>query len=67
MKIYWKSLRRHFGRLKINSISVVEYKANGILVRALSQVLIKKVIIEENLKRFSLAYSSPLFDKKILE
>ena len=36
MKMHWKSLRRYFGRPKMNLISVVKYKVNGILVRASS-------------------------------
>ena len=37
MKMHWKSLKKYFSKLKMNSISVVEYKVNGTLVRTSSQ------------------------------
>ena len=36
MKMHQKSPKKHFGKPKMNSISVVKYKANGTLVRASS-------------------------------
>ena len=44
----------------MNSISEVEYFHDGLIVRVLAKLEIKKAIIIENIIRFVLAYSSPL-------
>ena len=47
-------------------ISAIEYKDNRCLIRVTSQLKIEEAIMNENSKRFKLAYSSPLFKRNIL-
>ena len=49
-----------------DEISAVEYKDNKCLIQAISQLKIEEAIINENSKRFKLAYSLPLFKRNIL-
>ena len=51
----------------MKSISIVEYLVNGNLIRILEKILVKEVIMKENSVYFSLAYSSSIFEKDIIE
>ena len=50
----------------MRSISEIECRHNGCIIRTSSQLKIEQVIMNENSKRFTLAYSSPLFRSDIL-
>ena len=45
----------------MKSISAVEYEFDGMKIRIIDQIKIKEVIMKENVIRFKLAYSYPLF------
>ena len=51
----------------MNSISVVEYLVNGNLIYASDKISVEEAIIMENTSRFSLAYSSPIFEQNIIK
>ena len=51
----------------MKSISTVEYLVNRNLIRILEKILVEEAITKENTNCFSLAYSSPIFEKDIIE
>ena len=51
----------------MNSIVVVKYYNNSFIIRASLQVLVKRVIIDENSKSFVLAYNSLILSKEIVK
>ena len=51
----------------MKSISLVEYLVNGNLIRILEKILVEEAIMKENSVCFSLAYSSSIFEKNIIE
>ena len=51
----------------MKSISKVEYLVNRNLIRTSEKILVEEAIIKENAICFSLAYSSPIFEKDIIE
>ena len=54
-------MKKYFSKPKLNSITVVEYKEYGIMIRSLSKIQVEKAIMIENSKCFQLVYSSLLF------
>ena len=44
-------------------IPAIEFQSNGCRVRVISQIRVEKAIVEENLQRFQLAHTIPLFKK----
>ena len=51
----------------MNFISQVEYFSRPNLIRVSSQFVIEAAIMEENISRFKLAYSSPLLQQLLLQ
>ena len=51
----------------MKSISAAEYKVNGTIIRSSSQLQMEKAIMTENSSYFSLAYSSLIFSRDIIE
>ena len=48
-------------------MSEVEFTKEGILIRATSQLEVKKAIISKNSQKFKLAYDSLLFNEMVLK
>ena len=63
----WKRLRKFFGKIRMESISAVEYTINRLIMRISSQLQIEEVVIIENASRFFLASSSSIFSSDIIE
>ena len=63
----WKKLQKVFRKKKMKSISVVKYLVNDSIIRILTQLQMEKVVMDENAIRFSLAYSSLVFEKGTIE
>ena len=51
----------------MKSIIAVECKKFGSILRVSRKVQVKKAIIDENSKRFILAYSPSIFNRKMIE
>ena len=49
-KLRWRVLNKYFGKPKLKSINTVEYKESDCMLRVLSQFIVEKAIINENLK-----------------
>ena len=63
----WAWLKRVFGKRKLKSINAVEYIRGGYLIRTSDKLELELEIIAENAQQFKLAYSSPIFDKAIID
>ena len=66
-KLQWRKLKAVFGKKHMRSISAVERLVNGNLIRTSEKIIVEEAIVKENDVPFSLAYSSPMFQKSILE
>ena len=55
-----------FRKIRLKSISAVEYVVDETVIRTSTQIEIEEVIMKENASRFSLAYSYPVFSKNII-
>ena len=51
-KVYWKKLKRHFGKKPLKTITSVEYTKFGGVVKATNKGEIERAIMKENSKRF---------------
>ena len=60
-------MKKYFSKSKSKSISEVKYTHEGCTVRVSSQFQVERAVMAENLKRFVLAYSSPLLQRDWLE
>ena len=58
-------MKKYFSKRLVKSITTVEYKSGGSIIKISSQVRVKAVIIKESKARFKLAYSSLLFISSI--
>ena len=56
-----------FGKKCIKLISAVEYLVNGNLICISNKISVEEAIIIENASCFLLAYSSPIFERNIIE
>ena len=66
VKQRWRILRKHFGKQKLQSISRVEFLQNSSVIIVSNQFQVEKAIMNENSKRFIIAYISPLLKKRAL-
>ena len=57
----WRKLRSVFRKRKLKSILAVEYTINRTIIRATNQIKVEEAIMQENVSRFLLAYSLPIF------
>ena len=62
-----RKLQKVFRKKSIKSISIVEYLVNRSIIHTTTQLQIENVVMEENTSRFSLAYSSPIFEQSAID
>ena len=61
-----RKLKRVFSKKQMKLILAVEYAVNGNIIRTSAQIEMKQMIMTENVQKFFLIYSSPIFYKNIL-
>ena len=66
-QIQWRKLHATFSKKRMKSISAVEYFVNGNIIRTSEKLQVEEAIMKENAICFSLAYSSPVFNKEIIK
>jgi len=62
-----KNSKKHFSKQQLHSISRVVYQCESIAVLVSNQIQVKKAIMDENSKRFILAYTSTLLKREVLQ
>ena len=60
-------LNKYFNKSKITLIKAIEYIENNYTIKVLLQIVVEKVIINDNSKRFILVYSSSLLHEDMLK
>ena len=60
-------MKQIFCKRRYKSIKVIEYIQDRYLIRTSKKIEMKREIMKENESQFKLVYSSPIFDKSIIE
>ena len=67
LKLCLRVLKKNFNKPKLSSMTVVEIPHNSIVIRLSTKFSAEAAVMQENSKRFVLAYSFPLLKQSTLE